>query len=128
MYTTNNPSTNRIILIGSFSKTRVIKSADILYLEANDNYCFVHLNSGDKILVTKSLSEYQKELCSNLFFRCHRSFLVNVMHVHEICNHKGRISLVMNNGDSLQIARRRIKCFKLFFKSYMQNPAAHPIS
>ncbi|TXF86300.1 response regulator transcription factor [Neolewinella aurantiaca] len=58
--------------------------SDILYLEADDYYCKVHTED-HSYLATKTL----KKLCAQFppklaFFRCHRSYVVNLNRVTEI--------------------------------------------
>jgi len=49
----------------------------ITHFEGERNYTFIHLSSGAKVLSSKNLAYYENLLDDNIFFRCHRSFLVN---------------------------------------------------
>ena len=57
---------------------------DILWVEADDYYCRVYTR-GQKYLVTKTLKHFGKLLPQEApFFRCHRSYLVNLQKVTSI--------------------------------------------
>ena len=57
---------------------------DILWVEADDYYCRVHTQD-QKYLVTKTLKRFTALLpADNTFFRCHRSYLVNLRKVTSI--------------------------------------------
>lgn len=77
--------------IGNFEKLAVydtkrrlhfIMEQEIIYVEACNMNCYLYCISG-KILITKSISEFQKSL-SNKFIRIHRSYLVNVDYITEM--------------------------------------------
>jgi DNA-binding LytR/AlgR family response regulator len=61
--------------------------ADILYLEADRNYCNVCTKSNIYLLVN-TLRNMEDKLPPEQFQRIHRSFIVNVNHVDEVAqNH-----------------------------------------
>ena len=56
---------------------------DILYIEAERNYCKIHCKDKEHLLVT-TLKYLEENLTSNLLSRIHRSFIVNLSHIDEI--------------------------------------------
>ncbi len=61
--------------------------ADILYLEADRNYCQVFTKNSTYLLVN-TLKNMEDKLPSEQFQRIHRSYIVNVNHVDEVAqNH-----------------------------------------
>ena len=57
--------------------------ADILYVEADRNYC--HLYTADKeYILTTTLKVMEDKLPANYFVRVHRSYLVNLTQVDEV--------------------------------------------
>lgn len=67
-------------------KDRLIRLmlTDILYLEADDYYCKVHTED-ESYLATKTLKKLSVQLPSEgPFFRCHRSYMVNLNRITEI--------------------------------------------
>ncbi|MES2797857.1 MAG: response regulator [Bacteroidota bacterium] len=60
---------------------------DILYLEADRNYCQVFTKENTYLLVN-TLKNMEDKLPSNVFQRIHRSYIVNLNHVEEVAqNH-----------------------------------------
>jgi DNA-binding LytR/AlgR family response regulator len=60
---------------------------DMLYLEADRNYCQVYTKSNNYLLVN-TLKNMEDKLPPQHFQRIHRSFIVNIKHVNEVAqNH-----------------------------------------
>ena len=83
---------------------------DILYLKASSNYTQVFLKSGKPILVSKTLKTIESKLPKREFKRCHHSFLVNIDEVTQING-----SLILSNGDTVPISRRKRQDFKNWY-------------
>lgn len=56
---------------------------DLLYIEAERNYCKLYCKGKEHLLVS-TLKDLDEKLPSNLFLRIHRSFIVNISHIDEI--------------------------------------------
>ena len=56
---------------------------DILYIEAERNYCRIFSNNKEYLLVM-TLKEMDKKLPPRHFMRIHRSFIINISHIKEI--------------------------------------------
>lgn len=56
---------------------------EILFLEAYDNYSFIHTLK-EKHLVNYTLKDLEAKISSNSFLRTHRSYVVNIKHVDAI--------------------------------------------
>lgn len=95
---------------------RLIEIANIVYIEADSNYSIIKLKNGEKITVSKILKEYEEILPENLFFRVHKSSLVNLQYIQEFHN-KNSLSLVMQSGDIIAVSRRRAVDFLEKIKS-----------
>ena len=64
---------------------RIVKIiiADILYIEADRNYCHIHSKGKDFLLVA-TLKDIEKKLPKNYFLRVHRSFIINISQIDEV--------------------------------------------
>lgn len=70
---------------------------DIVYLKAEDKYVNVVLKTGEKHLITRSLTQLELEFPEG-FLRVHRSYIVNRHFVYEIHKHfKGRFVLKLSD-------------------------------
>ena len=56
---------------------------DILYIEAERNYCKIHCKEKEHLLVA-TLKDLEEKLSKNTFLRIHRSFIINLSHIDEI--------------------------------------------
>lgn len=60
---------------------------DILYIEAERNYCRIYSNNREYLLVT-TLKDMDEKLPNRHFLRVHRSFIVNISQIDELAtNH-----------------------------------------
>ena len=71
------PPKEHRIAIQLMNQMRFINPADIVRLEADNNYSHIFLQSGEKILASKGLFEFDEILTPYGFIRCHQSHLVN---------------------------------------------------
>jgi len=75
------------IFIRSHEKMVKVCISNILYIEAERNYCKIHCKDREHLLVM-TLKDIEEKLISNTLLRIHRSFIVNLSHIDEIAaNH-----------------------------------------
>ena len=79
---------------------------NIIRVEANSNYSNFYIGNKPKIVVSKTLKEYEEILTSSGFFRVHFSHLINLHHVEYF--HSGPDEYVtLKNGEKIEVSRRR---------------------
>lgn len=71
------------IFVRSHDKMVKVCINDILYIEAERNYCKIHCKDKEHLLVT-TLKYLDEKLPSSILLRIHRSFIVNISHIDEI--------------------------------------------
>jgi len=97
---------NQMIRLKSQTHEDFVSLDEILYLEASGNYTVFHLESGEKLTVTKLLLHYEKRLkSSNLFTRVHDKILVNCTKMHRYEKKEG--IMVLKNGDKISVSVRK---------------------
>ncbi|MBL7911206.1 MAG: response regulator [Bacteroidia bacterium] len=76
----------------------LVSAKDIMYVEADSNQAIVVLKNKNKINVTRSLKDYEKQLCTNKskFIRLHNSFIVNVDYVTRYVPEDGGYAVIQN--------------------------------
>ena len=79
---------------------------DILYLKADGAYTEFHLTSGNKVIVSKPIKEYSSLESHPLFFKTHRSFVINLSEVLRFHKEEGG-SIELKNGDKVGLSRHR---------------------
>jgi len=81
---------------------------DIIYLKADRNYTHaIIVNSEKQLRLTGNINSIIKSLPGNIFFRCHRSYMINLIHIKEL-KHKSKV-LVMSNNDAIPVSAATIK-------------------
>lgn len=73
------------IFVRSHDKMLKVNINDILYIEAERNYCKIHCKDKEYLLVA-TLKDLEEKLTVNNLLRIHRSFIVNLFHIDEIAN------------------------------------------
>ena len=84
----------------------IVDLEDILYLEGDDNYTSFYLNKHKKVIVSKTLKDYESLLSDLGFFRIHKSNIINLLHLKNI-NIENGVDVVMSDGKTLTVSRRR---------------------
>ena len=77
-----------------------LKTSDLIYLEASDNYVVINYESDKKTkkhLLRNTLKQLETELAEFPLLRCHRSYMVNIKHVKMMKREKGNIHLLMDD-------------------------------
>ncbi len=96
----------RKLALHSQEKIHVANVADIVRLEAGGNCTFFHFQDSSRLLVTKTLKEYDKLLSDAGFLRVHQSHLVNTELIKEYIKTEGGY-LVMKNGTRVPVSVRK---------------------
>ncbi|MFZ6777977.1 LytR/AlgR family response regulator transcription factor [Undibacterium sp. Ji83W] len=96
--------TEQHLLLNEKGRVVVIKLADIIRLEAADNYVMVH--TAQQHMMRQTLSGLQEKLGEG-FVRCHRSHIVRLDQIAQVlAAQKGDAELVLLNGLHLPCSRQ----------------------
>jgi two-component system LytT family response regulator len=79
----HSPVQNQRIVIRDGSKIKIIPVADILYLEAADDFVKVYTKDGS-FLKNKTMGHFEEILDETQFVRCHRSYIVCLQEITKI--------------------------------------------
>lgn len=89
----------------------IVKSMDIIHLEASDSYTVIYLTQGRKFVSSKNIKVYETKLNENMFFRTHKSHIINLAyHLNEFSRSQGNIAILSNNTQ-VPISRRKLPEF-----------------
>ncbi|MBN2348905.1 MAG: response regulator transcription factor [Bacteroidales bacterium] len=110
--------TPKKLVVSSSDGYEYINVNDILRLEADRSYCNIFLVNGRKILVSRSMNDYQRLLNDNTFFRTHNSHLINLHHVKMYVKKDGGY-IEMTDGSKIPLARRKKDMFIEAMKLYI---------
>ena len=94
------------ILVPTTTGDLVIDADEIDWIEADDYYAAIHARRG-RHLIRESLASLEHRLDRNQFVRTHRSAIVNVNRVNEVCKETGETFLILLSGIRIPVSRRR---------------------
>jgi two-component system LytT family response regulator len=83
---------------------------DIASLEADGNYTIIHKVDMQKLVISKSLKEFDDLLDTHIFVRIHKSYIVNIHYVKEYSTLDGGM-VKMRDGNEWSISRRQADLF-----------------
>ena len=89
---------------------KIIHLNKIIYCKAEGNYTYFVLLDQAKVLVCKTLKEYELVLPQPPFFRIHNSSVINLDHAKTYLKGRGG-QVEMSNGEFLDVARNRKQLF-----------------
>ncbi|MGL5312814.1 MAG: LytR/AlgR family response regulator transcription factor [Peptostreptococcaceae bacterium] len=95
------------------NKLRVVNINDIYYCEAKERETFVYTKD-DEYIVKSCLTDFNSNLPSNIFFKTHRSYIVNLSKIKEIIpwfNNTYKLKL-KNINNEVYVSRSKIKEFR----------------
>lgn len=102
-YLQNSQSMNRIAL-KSQEYLQIVHFDEIVYCQSNAGYTTFHLTDSRKILISKSLKEYEELLPEQIFLRPHQSYLVNQQYIDRYLKDG---LLVLKNGMEIPVSTRK---------------------
>lgn len=94
------------VALPSSDGVRFVKIGDIVRCESDNNYTMFYLISKEKILVSKTLKEFEIMLSGVKFFRVHKSHLVNLNYVTKYVPGEGGY-LILEDGSHVDVSRRK---------------------
>jgi two-component system, LytTR family, response regulator len=95
----------RIVLPTSNGFT-VVNPENIIRCESDRNYTFIFLADGRKILVSRTIKEYDEMLSDHNFFRIHQSHLINLDFLKNYTRGRGGY-VELTDGTVLDVSARR---------------------
>lgn len=93
------------IALNTLDKIHIVNVDEILRCESNINYTMFYFTDGTKILVTKTLKEFDKLLGDHGFIRVHQSHLINTNFIKEFIKSDGYI--IMKDGTRVPVSTRK---------------------
>lgn len=94
-----------------------IEVENIIYMEAEGAYTNIYLSNNEQVFVSKRL-KYFEELLNNrkAFYRCHRSYLININFVKKLNRNEGHLTL--DNLKNIPLSRDKKTAFEQVLKEY----------
>ena len=79
---------------------------DILRFEAKGNYTIIYLSTGETVMATRTIRDYEDVLPESIFCRIHNSHIINLSRIEKYQKGRGGVVL-MEDGTTIEVAARR---------------------
>lgn len=107
------PGNRRKLVLKTQECVYIVDLIEIIRCEADKNYTFFFLNNGKKILVSRTLKDFETMLNGYGFFRIQQSHLINLDYLDRYDKHQGG-AIIMKDGSALPLSpAKKDQFFKL---------------
>ena len=108
MQAINQQMHHKKLVLKTTESLHIIEIDTIYFCKSDNSYTTFYFEDEVKILVSKSLKEYESLLAHHGFFRAHQSYLVNLNHISKVDKSDGGF-IIMNNKREIPISSRQMK-------------------
>jgi two-component system, LytTR family, response regulator len=98
------------IMLPTLEGFEIVNIRSILYCEAEDNFTKFYFETGQPLLICRTLKYFEDLLKDSRFIRIHRSFLINPEYVIRYSKGKGGY-ITMKNNKELEVSPNKKKEF-----------------
>ncbi len=116
LYVSMQNASEASLLVQKGYERRIISLEDIIYCEIIDRKIYLNLVSSEVVDYYERIEHLETKL-AGVFFRCHRSYLINLKHLK---SYKNGIAY-MEGGKEIPVSRLRSKEFSGVVLQYMKN-------
>ncbi|MEJ6982570.1 response regulator [Pedobacter sp. P351] len=100
-----SPAHSERIVVKAGTSIKIIPTADVIYLEAYDDYVKIHTSEG-VFLKNKTMLFFENNLDDKQFVRVHRSFIVKVPEITRLEPYeKDSYKVVIKSGERLPVSK-----------------------
>jgi two-component system LytT family response regulator len=103
-----NSEKQKKLAINDLNGIRFVDIDKIIRLKADSNYTHIILLSGESIVSSKTLKDYEEVLTPSGFFRVHNTHLINLSYVEKYVKGIGG-TVIMTDGTSIEVSRQKKK-------------------
>ena len=97
---------NKKIILRTSESIHLLEVGNIICCDSDSSYTTVHTVEGDKIIVSRTLKEFEEMLTECGFYRVHKSFLINLVHIKRFDRQEGGY-IILTNGLKIPVASRK---------------------
>ncbi len=100
------PHKKKKLILKTLESMFIVDIENIVRCESDKNYTFFFFTEGKKILVSKTLKEYEMLLSGLSFFRVQQSHLINMNYVDRYDKHDGGC-VIMKDGTQIPLSQAK---------------------
>lgn len=116
LYASMQNASEDSLLVQKGYEGRIIPKDEIVFCEIIDRKIYLNLASGEVVDYYERIENLETKL-DNRFYRCHRSYLINLKHLKGYKNG----TACMDNGKEIPVSRLRSKEFSGVVLQYMKS-------
>ena len=116
LYASMQNASEDSLLVQKGYEGRIIREDEIIFCEIIDRKIYLNLTSDEVVDYYERIENLETKLGSH-FFRCHRSYLINLKHLKGYKNG----TAYMDNGKEVPVSRLRSREFSGVVLQYMKN-------
>ena len=116
LYASMQNASEDSLLVQKGYEGRIIRENEIVFCEIIDRKIYLNLASGEVVDYYERIENLETKL-NNRFYRCHRSYLINLKHLKGYKNG----TACMDNGKEIPVSRLRSREFSGVVLQYMKN-------
>lgn len=94
------------IAVNTTESLTLLNIDEIIRCESNRNYTLIFMENKKKVMVSKTLMDFEQMLGANSFIRIHKSHLVNINYIEKYIKSEGGM-IELNDGTKLPVAVRK---------------------
>jgi two-component system LytT family response regulator len=96
------------LVLRTSDSMHIVDISDIYFCKSDNSYTTFYFEGDEKIMVSKSLKDYEGLLTEYGFYRPHQSFLVNLNHIKKVDKTDGGF-IIMRNKKEIPVSSRQMK-------------------
>ncbi len=113
----NTYENENMLLLKKGSNTFCLNIQEILYLEANNKHCAVHMTN-ETLSINKTMAKIYETIPQNAFCRINKAFIINLRHIKKYNNEY----IELFNDEVLPLGRTYLKSFKEKITEFINIP------
>lgn len=105
-----NRQSPTILPVPTVDGIEFIQTNQLVRCEASQSYTWLHFSDNKKMLISKSIGDFEKNLEHAGFHRVHHSHLVNMVYIQKYVHGRGGY-IVLKNGQHIEVSVRKKAAF-----------------
>jgi len=112
----NSPSAFSKLAIPTSDGYSFLNANEIMYCQADLNYTIINTSKNERLVSSKNLKEFEELLNPSVFFRCHKSYIINLNFIKKY--NRAESSVLMANETHIDLAVRKKDDFLKLFEKF----------
>ena len=97
---------NKKIILRTAESIHLLEIGNIICCDSDSSYTTVQTVEGEKIIVSRTLKEFEEMLTECGFYRVHKSYLINLVHIKRFDRQDGGY-IILTNDLKIPVASRK---------------------